>query len=73
MENTTTIPVTDLKVGDVVINFGWLPVSKIEIVGPRVYGVRVHGLSSYVITTNGVDDDTHTWEMESYRHVTIVS
>ena len=73
MSTSTTIPVTDLKVGDVVINFGWLPVSKIEVDGPSAYGVRVHGPATYVITTHGVENDTYQWELPSYRHVTIVS
>ena len=73
MSNATTIPVTDLKIGDVVIDFGWLPVSEIEIDGPKAYAVRLHGPATYVITTNGVDDGKQEWELPSWRHVTIVS
>ena len=72
MQTLTTIPVTDLEVGDVVVNFGNLPVSEIMIDGPSAYGVRVHGPSSYVImvdTDNGLD----TYTLPSWRHVTIVS
>lgn len=73
MTDANTIPVTDLEVGDVVIDFGWLPVSEIMIDGPSAYDIRLHGPSSYVIMCNGVDDDLHTFTVPSNGHVTIVS
>lgn len=72
MNNTTTIPVTDLKVGDVVVNFGHLPVSEIMIDGPSAYDVRLHGPASYVIMVDG-ENGLDTWTLPSWRHVTIVS
>lgn len=73
MSNATTIPVYDLKVGDVVIDFGWLPVAEIMVDGPSAYDVRLHGPSSYVVMVNGVDSDLHTFTVPSTGHVTIVA
>ena len=73
MTNANTIPVVDLKIGDVVIDFGWLPVSEIMIDGPSAYDVRLHGPSSYVVMVNGVDNDLQTFTVPSDGHVTVVS
>ena len=70
-ETVKTIAVHDVKVGDVVGDFGWLPVTDIMITGPSVYEVRLHGPAEYWITVGAEGVASQTFEVKSDAMLTI--
>ena len=60
----------DLAIGDVVGDFGFLPVTDIMVDGPSAYEVRLHGPAEYWITVGATGMASQTYSVPSDQMVT---
>ena len=72
LANTVSVYPHDLKVGDVVTDWNYMPVQEIMIDGPTAYDVRVHGPSTYIVTV-GVGSESADYTVPVDAMVTIVA
>ncbi len=70
---TSQVLPSDVKVGDMIGDFGFLVVDEIMVDGPSAYEVRLHGPANYVFICNSVYDGAPTYTVPSDQLLTKVN
>ena len=70
---TSQILPSDVKVGDMIGDFGFLVVEEIMVDGPSAYEVRLHGPANYVFICGSVYEGDHTYTVPSDQYLTKVN